>query len=92
MTTVTIDVLPVEAIKGMTQNRYFTSRYSQLYQEIDRELEKDGCIRIANFADFRTASNVYQVVRKHYQSETIRFYKYNERGEIEPQIFIRRMK
>ena len=90
MNTVNIEVLPAESIKGLMPDKYLTSRYGQLYRQIDKALEKDGWIRIADFIDFKTAINVYQAIRKHYRKETIRFYKYNERGEIEPQIFIRK--
>ena len=92
MNSVSIEVLPEEVIKGMTPDRYLTSRYGLLYCQIDEELEKEGWIRIADFIDFRTANNIYQAVRKHYKDKTIRFYKYGGNGEIEPQIFIRTRK
>ena len=92
MNSVSIEILPEEAIKGMSPDRYLTSRYGLLYRQIDAALAKEGWIRIANFIDFRTAHNIYQSVRKHYKGKTIRFYKYNGDGEIEPQIFIRTRK
>jgi len=92
MNSVSIEVLSEEVIKGMTPDRYLTSRYGLLYRQIDEELEKEGWIRIADFINFRTAHNIYQSVRKHYKGKTIRFYKYASNGEIEPQIFIRTRK
>ena len=92
MNNVSIEILPEETIKGVAPNRYLTSRYGLLYRQIDTALAKEGWIRIANFIDFRTAHNIYQSVRKHYKGKTIRFYKYNGDGEIEPQIFIRTRK
>ena len=92
MNSVSIEILPEEVIKGMTPDRYLTSRYGLLYRQIDTALTKEGWIRIANFINFRTAINIYQAVRKHYKGKTIRFYKYASNGEIEPQIFIRTRK
>ena len=89
MNSVSIEIIPQEEIRGKVANRYFTSRYRRLYVEIDEALEKDGWMRIADFQDFETALKVNQAIRYHYKGRTIRFYKYNEHGGIEPQIFVR---
>ena len=66
------------------------SKYRHLYDLIEKNINAEEWVIIGDFYNVREAGNAGKAIARHFENLEVKLRKYNESGQLDPKLYIRK--